>query len=206
MPMPQADRARETAHARPMPPPSVVAVAGWLLPGAGYWLIGQRSRGLVAGITVIILFTAGTLIGGVRAIQVPGYGEGGGALYTWYETRTTRDNQTVRRAVIAEEPPANFSNPTQGTWVLTDFRALLAEVGNKPWSICQVLAGPLGIGGGAWSVIASRPAGADGMAAGVLSHSRVNELGVLYTAVAGMLNLLVMIDAAARAGWARPSL
>jgi hypothetical protein len=32
----------------------------------------------------------------------------------------------------------------------------------------------------------------------VRSHSRTNELGTLYTAVAGMLNLLVIIDAAGR--------
>ena len=33
----------------------------------------------------------------------------------------------------------------------------------------------------------------------MLSHARVNEIAVLYTAVAGMLNLLVIIDSAARA-------
>ncbi len=32
-----------------------------------------------------------------------------------------------------------------------------------------------------------------------MSHSRVNEIAVLYTAVAGMLNLLAMIDASHRA-------
>ena len=34
---------------------------------------------------------------------------------------------------------------------------------------------------------------------GVVSHGRVNEIGVLYTAVAGMLNLLAIIDASHRA-------
>jgi hypothetical protein len=32
----------------------------------------------------------------------------------------------------------------------------------------------------------------------VLSHARVNEIGTLYTAVAGMLNLLAIIDSAYR--------
>ena len=40
---------------------------------------------------------------------------------------------------------------------------------------------------------------AGGPPVGAKSHARVNEIGVLYTAVAGMLNLLAMIDAAHRA-------
>ena len=86
----------------------------------------------------------------------------------------------------------------KGPWVATDARALLGEVGSKPWSICQVMTGPLAMAAGAWSVQASRPVD-DGEPAGVLSHSRINEIAVLYTAVAGMLNLLVIIDSAARA-------
>lgn len=77
----------------------------------------------------------------------------------------------------------------------------MRDVGNKPWSICQVMVGPVAVAGGAWSVAASRAGEPDGegKAAGVVSHSRVNEIAVLYTAVAGMLNLMVIIDAAARA-------
>jgi hypothetical protein len=78
-------------------------------------------------------------------------------------------------------------------------RGLLGEVGGKPWSICQVMSGPLAVAAGACSVQASR-APDDSEPAGVLSHSRINEIAVLYTAVAGMLNLLVIIDSAARAG------
>ena len=53
----------------------------------------------------------------------------------------------------------------------------------------------------AWSVWASKPDNGPGGAEppGAISHSRVNEIGVLYTAVAGMLNLLAIIDAASRA-------
>ena len=53
----------------------------------------------------------------------------------------------------------------------------------------------------AWSVWASNPDhGAGGVEApAAISHSRINEIGVLYTAVAGMLNLLAIIDAASRA-------
>jgi hypothetical protein len=197
--------------------PILVALAGWLLPGSGYWLIGERARGLVVGITIIILFTAGTLIGGVRAIQVPGFGEDGGYLYTWHDV--VPDPQQPDRDIrsghftISETPPkpqpgpqpgqVRFRKyaPRDGELVVTHFKSLLSEIGNKPWSICQVLAGPIAIAGGATSVWASRPTEPDNLATapGALSHSRINEIAVLYTAVAGMLNLLVIIDAAARA-------
>ena len=81
-------------------------------------------------------------------------------------------------------------------------RSALSEVRAKPWSIAQVLTGPVAIGGAAWSVWAAKdPDGDEGdrEPPGALSHARVNEIGVLYTAVAGMLNLLAIIDAAHRA-------
>lgn len=78
---------------------------------------------------------------------------------------------------------------------------LLDEVRSKPWSIAQVMTGPIGIASGAFSIYASRPSPvAPFDPPGDESHSRVNELGVLYTAVAGMLNLLAIIDCSYRAG------
>src|SRR5947209_2985556 len=52
--------------------PIVAAIASWIIPGAGYWLIGQRARALAVGITVIVLFVLGLLIGGIRVLEVPG--------------------------------------------------------------------------------------------------------------------------------------
>lgn len=205
MPNPGMDRARTSSP----PSPPLVAVAGWLLPGAGYWLIGERARGLTVGVTIIALFLLGILLGGVRAIQVPGYGENGGRLHTWFEGREGRDGDVVStgNSKVDEEPP--YRKHVRGPWIATDFRALLRDIGNKPWSICQVLTGPVALAGGAWSVSASRPVekpdGTKGPA-GVLSHSRINDIAVLYTAVAGLLNLMVIIDAAARAaGSAAPA-
>jgi hypothetical protein len=57
----------------------------------------------------------------------------------------------------------------------------------KPWYIGQFLAGAIGIISG-W-IGPSQPG----------SHARVNDIGTLYTAVAGMLNLLATIDSAYRA-------
>ena len=165
--------------------PPLVAFAAWLLPGGGYLLIGQRARGLTVGITIVILFALGLLIGGVRALEVPGFDEHG------FQIRLNDRGYKVH---------PDDSAYSRAGWVMK--RSALSEIRAKPWSIAQALNGPLAIAG-AWSSVwaASDPDGddRDGEPPGALSHGRVNEIGVLYTAVAGMLNLLAMIDASHRA-------
>lgn len=139
--------------------PVLVAIASWLVPGLGYWLLGLRTRGITVGITVVVLFILGLLIGGVRVMEVPFYDKIG---------------QRVDESFVHE------------------LRA-------KPWSIAQVMAGPIAIAGGAASIWASQP-GPDGRSRGADSHARLNDIAILYTAVAGMLNLLAIIDASSRAG------
>jgi hypothetical protein len=133
-------------------PPPLVALAGWLVPGAGYWLIGQPLRGLVVGVTILLIFVGGLLIGGMHVIDAP----------------TGLTPQLILQ---------------------------------KPWFIGQVLAGPVTL---VSSYLANNwgmhvdPATLKQTAGVALSHARVNEIGVLYTAVAGMLNLMALIDAAYR--------
>jgi hypothetical protein len=165
--------------------PAVVALASWLVPGGGYFLLGQRARGLTIGVTVVAVFALGLLIGGVRALEVPGWDEHG---------------QQIRlndRGYKVHPDDAAYS---RANFVLR--RSALSEVRAKPWSIAQVLTGPVAIGGAAWSVWAAKdPDGDEGdrEPPGALSHSIVTEICVLYTAVAGMLNLLAIIDASHRA-------
>jgi hypothetical protein len=150
--------------------PVLVAIASWLVPGLGYWMIGQRQRALTIGISIVSLFLAGLLIGGIRVLDVPGYNQYG---------------QPIR--VVNGGAPIMAVNPWQ-------------EIRNKPWSIAQILAGPISIFSGAGSVIASQPThGSHYDALAEVSHTPVNEAGTLYTSVAGMLNLLAIIDAAYRA-------
>lgn len=142
-------------------PPPVVALAGWLLPGLGYWLIGQRVRGVTIGLTIIVMYVSGLLIAGVRVIDVPTYNEKGQKLHN-----------------------ASLTN----------------EIRAKPWSIAQVMAGPMAVASGAASIWAGEPDETTGQPRGVRTHVRIPEIATLYTAVAGMLNLLAIIDAASRAG------
>jgi hypothetical protein len=131
-------------------PAPVVALVGWLLPGAGCWLVRQRARSLTVGISIIGLFILGLLIGGMRVVEAPE----------------------------------------------TENRGPLQIVLDKPWFVGQVLAGPMALA----SAALGKPAAESGRPEGVyMSHSRMNEIGTLYTAVAGMLNLLAIIDATSRA-------
>lgn len=166
----------QAAQPTPKPrSPVLVAVASWMVPGMGYWMIGDPVRGLTIGVTVVLLFVAGLLIGGVRVIDVPGFNSIG---------------QPIRERVLDRQPVSIMrTNPWQ-------------EIKVKPWSMAQVLAGPVAIIGGAGSVMAAQPTtnrdrGTTSIAD--VSHTPVNEAGTLYTSVAGMLNLLAIIDAAYRA-------
>ena len=177
-----------------MASPPVVAVVSWLVPGVGYWLIGQRGRALATGLTIIVLYILGLLIGGVRLVEVPGWGDHGQKLIALTEDRGT-DNQG-RRFTSERVVESGTSPESDGIWVMQ--KHPLDEVRNKPWSIAQILAGPIDIAASAASIAASHD-GLDGRPIAARSHSHTNELGVLYTAVAGMLNLLVILDATHRA-------
>ena len=145
------------------PPPPVVAIAAWLVPGLGYVLIGERRRALFAGITIFIVFLLGLLIAGVRCVDVPGFDVDG--------TLKRQGSQTI----LTNQP--------------------IRAIADKPWYIPQILAGPLTIATSIWSVEISGSVDK--------STARLWDIGTLYTAVAGMLNLLVIIDAAHRAALIR---
>ena len=179
-------------------PVPVVALASWLVPGAGYWLLGQRLRAVVVGLTISALFVGGLLIGGIKVLEVPGYGDHGQPLSVVRETYRGR-SQSGEDAVVNQDRTTEDNDPRSIGWVMQVHP--IDEIRNKPWFIAQVLSGPLDLAASWGSVIASRPREPGGsVPLGARSHARTNEFGVLYTAVAGMLNLLAIIDAAHRAG------
>jgi hypothetical protein len=131
-------------------PPPLVALAGWVVPGAGYWLIGERARAVTVGATILAVFLFGILVAGIRVVQAPEMNGQG-----------------------------NFAQ----------------KVLQRPWFIGQALAGPVGLGAAYVSAeLAKSPTYKN-----VEAKARLAEIGTLYTAVAGMLNLLTIIDASTRA-------
>jgi hypothetical protein len=191
----------------PLSSAPVVAIATWLIPGSGYFLIGQYARGLVIGVTIIALFLGGLLIAGVRVIEVPGYTDHG----------ERRDYAVVVQPGTKQHPPEVAHG-----WVLQV--SPLSELRDKPWSVPQVMAGPMAIAAAAASVWAAAPdpnSGTnlekfqDGLqrpmsrhpqdqppfyrGIGAMTHARINDIGSLYLSVAGLLNLMAIIDSAHRA-------
>jgi Family of unknown function (DUF6677) len=126
--------------------------------------MGQRSRGIVVGAAILVLFLGGILLAGIRVIDVPGYTDHG------------------QKALVDHTDQ----------WTLTTHP--LDAIIDKPWYVGQILAGPLTLIGSELSIDA-----AHGDNPYPKVKARVGEIGTLYTAVAGMLNLLAMIDAGHRA-------
>lgn len=114
------------------------ALAAWLLPGLGHWLLGQRKRALILAVTLGLLWTGGLAIGGISAID--------------------------RRE--------------HGFWFLGQMLLAPSLVVNLAHNRLRNAGRPLPH---------RHPAFSPGFA-------HAGEQGVLFTALAGLLNLLVMVD------------
>ena len=166
---------RQSAARRPITTNVLlVALAGWLIPGLGFFLIGQRWRGYWACGAIVFLFVAGLFIGGARVIDVPGYEEGG---------RIQVAADTKARVRFGD----SVTVPTRWQLTASPFAALM----EAPWYAAQIMAGPICLGASALSI--------DTAASYPKPTVRLGEIGALYCSIAGMMNLVVLIDAAARA-------
>jgi hypothetical protein len=184
--------------------PALVGIASWLVPGAGYFLIGQRGRAVTVFVTIVSVFLLGIIIGGIRIMDPPGWGQYGymDQLIQSYdkghqEWQLDYTKVEPTSAEQANDPGVDEHDLKAGPALL---RQPISELGDKPWYVGQILAGPMTLVASAISVSAAHPtAAAPGQEGWPASHSRSWEIGALYTAVAGMLNLLVIIDSSARA-------
>jgi hypothetical protein len=114
--------------------PILAGVCGWLFPGAGHLLIGEKKRAAVIAVSVTALFVTGLYIGSIAVIDPV------------YETL---------------------------------------------YYYTQILASPL-----VFAIDhASRNMGHAMPAKRLLVYARPNEIGQIYTSVAGMLNLLCIFSA-----------
>ena len=125
---------------------TVSGVLTWFVPGLGHVFLGDRTRALILGVTVLSLWFSGLLIGGVGVID---------------------------------------------------------RVNNRPWFLGQMLLAPSVVldtyhqavlkKSPRYPPLPNRPHDYQP------SFGRVYEQGVLYTALSGLLNVLVMIDVVAQA-------
>jgi len=123
------------------------AVAGWVAPGLGHILLGERRRGIILMVCISGMWLGGVLVGGMGVVdwQRPN------APFLWFG-----------QAFIAPTLAANWAiNRTAGPLIPLD-QTPLDDADNA---------------------LSYRP-----------SFNRVEEQGVLYTAIAGLLNLMAVID------------
>jgi len=183
----------------------IVVILAWLIPGGGYFAIGQRTRAITAGVSIVALFLAGILIGGIRIMDPPGWGQYG--YMAELVQHTNRQHELVNlytrvepaSAEEARDPHEDDNDVVAGPAL---FRQPVVELGDKPWYVGQILCGPITLLSSAISISAAHPVAnsVPPTETWPSSHSRSWEIGALYTSVAGMLNLLVIIDSAQRAG------
>ncbi|MBX3404874.1 MAG: hypothetical protein KF699_15800 [Phycisphaeraceae bacterium] len=173
---------RHATHFQP-----VAGVLALLMPGLGHWFLGYRRRGVYIAVGVLAMFATGLLVGGIDAVDrredFPWFL--GQALVgpvavgvDWvHQSRfKVRDVQGLRSAY-----PNEYRNPRNGEPVITTLdpadglpMARLPSPGGDPLT-AQVV----------------KPA----WPPNVKSMSRMNELGMLFGTIAGMMNLICVIDA-----------
>jgi hypothetical protein len=183
--------------------PAWVAICAWLLPGGGYLALGQRARGVTICVSVILLFLLGILIGGIRVTDPPGWGAYGYMTQVTMRRVSSNDWEPLRvEPASAQEEASPLKDQRDQLQGPALFVEPLEELSDKPWFVGQILCGPISLVAAMVSVHEARPvavagsAGPDGSPQQYvpMSHARSWEIGTLYTAVAGMLNLLAIID------------
>ncbi len=113
---------------------------GWLVPGAGHLLIGEKSRGCIFLIAIALTFWTGVAIGGVK-------------------NTVNREQRTL-------------------------------------WFLGQIGAGGHTLATMAWSrYLQAEP---DQTPESLIAYGRAEEVSVVYTAICGMLNILILLDLSAR--------
>lgn len=150
----------------------VALVAAAILPGLGHVYLGYHARGLLIAAGVLAMFFSGLLIGGIDSVD-------------------SREDRVwfIGQALVGPVAfAADHINQTR-------FKAY------APLGSSTVLRSPYPD-----ESIQPRPAGPNGPVVpqitptgsppSVKSIGRANELGTLFSAIAGMMNLLVIIDAA----------
>ena len=166
-------------------PTWLVALAGWAVPGLGHALLGQAWRGVAVASAVLGLFLGGLLIAGVRVVDLPGVADGRREMLAVPERQMEAWMAEQRR-----RPPEQREAPPEPRWRLTA-RPLNAVL-SRPWFVAQSLAGPVAFFAGAGNVAAAQ-------AGYPKPTARLADIGTLYCAAAGMMNLVALMDAASRA-------
>lgn len=180
MPIPQAPSRATAPPAAPRAPVApakpaevfdpVAAFLAYLFPGAGHFYLGQRARAVCIAAGVLSLFMGGLLIGGIDVID--------------------RKDNTIWFVGQALTGPIAF-----GMDAAHQSMKVVGPTKQLDGRVVDTLRDPYP---GEVRDPAGHAAPAPNSAPAPLGHAlgRMNELGTLFATIAGMLNLIVIIDAA----------
>lgn len=187
-------------------------LAAVLLPGAGHLVLGERKRAALIATGVLGLFFGGILIGGIDVIdsredKVWFFGQ---ALVGPIAFGVDYLHQHAFKGIPTGNGTPIQRNPVDGKWHVDELRlaaALDSARSAYPYETRQTLpvtvetltadgraresrTVPMPLLTGTVENRASTPP------PNVKSLSKVNELGTLFATIAGMLNVIVIVDAA----------
>lgn len=156
----------------------VAGVLAFLVPGAGHVFLGQTKRGLLMGAGVLGLFFGGLFIGGLAVV----------------DSKSGRlENRISYYGQMAVGPVAIVVDRVHQSM----FKGMDTET-NKvralgPDEVLLSASDPRN--GRGFPVIAKADASRGEGPPYVRSQGKVQEIGLLYTVIAGMLNFIVILDA-----------
>lgn len=171
------------------PAQPVAAVLAFLFPGAGHFYLGHRFRGVMVAIGVMLLFGTGLLVGGIDSVDRREnglwfwfYGQmwNGPIVFAVDHLHQTRFKVVDPSRGLRSATPSEFRNPENGQVIDTyPDPATGAPVASYSPSLDPT----------------KRVTVQNAYPPKARSFGRVSELGTLFVAIAGMLNLVCIIDA-----------
>ncbi|MFG0306404.1 MAG: DUF6677 family protein [Phycisphaerales bacterium JB040] len=169
------------------PPPSATlnlaaGVGAALLPGLGHVLRGETRRGILAGASILFLFFAGILIGGVDVVDSR-------EDRVWFIGQALVGPVAFGVDYLHQEHLKAYGPETS----LEDGRspAIVSRSGRpdetRVWSEANQRH--------EWRRLTAQELGAGMGPPNTKSVAKVNEIGTLYATLAGMVNLILILDA-----------
>lgn len=150
---------------------SVAGLLAWILPGLGHWYLGHRARAVIILITISITFWTGVAIGGVKSTIDPQENR------IWFLAQVCTGVHTIAGAVWSGQ--------------------LDAVVRRCPDCKAELSGGP--DGEPTCPRCNRRVTAAEASTKTRLAFWPQVDIAVVYTGIAGLLNVLVILDAVARA-------
>lgn len=194
---------RQESYPTPLLP--LIAVAGWLLPGAGYFLLGQKKRAIIIFVTITLTLCTGLYIGSFGVIDF----NGPAALYVKAAQIMNPPivlilgYHTVGRLLfnIALESQDDLDSDTPSDSLQQEFR-------NKGIALGQGAAISIGQRPNEWLIHGNnrsyvikeewnklKEANELNVYTAYPVHGWPNEIGQIYTMSSGLLNLLCIVNA-----------